>query len=235
MKAINFVPLARRRARAVRKRLRGWGAGVCFWCGLLAVVGVLLFEGSLSAEAAREKERLDMMTRRLAEHDKELATTRVEVSRLQQRTDASALVTDHPDWSALLVMLAQERGKTVVLESVEVNRLFARPAALPVTLGPKPDKPARNSKESERPPGEAYLVRIMAVGESVRAAQGFVVRLEEQGLFDKVALIETRPSPAHGGATWFRVDCDVADVKRAPQPPTKSAAAGSAQPAEKIP
>lgn len=228
MNSINLIPAAIRHARRTRTRLHGWGAGLVLWCGILALAGLLMVREGDRGSSLAARERVQRLTDSVDAAVKELAAADAELARLERLAETQSLVTDHPDWSRLTVLIAMVRGPSVAVEMCEVARMHARPQAVakparPASApgaAPPPLTPAQRAEQAQLPPGEAYIVRINGLAQSVREAQAFVVRLEEQGVFDSVSLIETRPQQTRGiDTTWFRVECRLADQKSSPATP----------------
>ncbi|MGQ0628788.1 MAG: hypothetical protein ACT4PL_11895 [Phycisphaerales bacterium] len=219
MKPINLIPAERRRLRALRKRLAAWSGGLLLWCGLVAAAGAIILASADSRARDDAERRRTAAADALKLTESELATLRAAIDRAERAAEASDLVEDHPDWSTLLALINQRRGGEIALESLEVQRLVARPGTQPVI---KADRPATRAKGEDPPPGEVYAIHLTGLALTVGEAQRFVVRLEESGVFDTVALHDTAPRALTGAeVTSFRVECRIADRARPAATPAK--------------
>ena len=97
----------------------------------------------------------------------------------------------------LLALLANTKGEDVVLRSVSVG-----PAPVP------PPPPVERGKPVPPPPAPETLLEVMGVGQTQLAVSQHVLRLEQTGLFSKVALLDTgREAFLNSSAIAFRLQC----------------------------
>jgi hypothetical protein len=229
--ALNFIPADVRAARACARRVR-------VWCVVSGVSAAAFLGGAWvwSVQTGVERERADAQAQarqaqtKLDEAAKELAALTKDLAGAQRDAEFAALVGQHPDWAALLALLASIRGEDVALEGLEVERLAVAqapgnaargaPGARPSPAGGQAVQGGSGGAGRERAAREPddYLVRLAAVAANAAAAQQFVVRLEALGLFDAVQLIETRPRALRTGeGAAFRVECRLGERDRPEQ------------------
>jgi hypothetical protein len=118
--------------------------------------------------------------------------------------EANRTVAEQPDWSVLLALLGSVKGDDVVLRSVAVG-----PAPVPAPPPPERGKPA------PPPVVPDTILDVMGVGQTQLAVSQHVLRLEQTGLFSKVALLDTgREAFVNGNAIAFRLQCVFGEPKQ---------------------
>lgn len=188
MNRINLISQSRRQARAHRVRCRWWIVGFVGYTIALASV-CMLYSG------------LDTFTDtgslndQLAELDAELATVNAEQAQIRPQLTEQRLVltagrsiTDQPDWSMLLIYLADELlGDDVVLGGCTLE-------------------PLAGEGESVNFQDATMSVTLTGHAKSTSAVSKFVLRLEASGLFNRVVLERTNREPfLDGQAIAFEV------------------------------
>jgi Tfp pilus assembly protein PilN len=140
----------------------------------------------------------DRLAARAKENAAEQAQVKDLTSQLQNSRrvlDANHAVGDQPDWSILLAMVAKMTEEKVVLRAFQVA-----PRVVPGSE-PKP------GSEGETDPGR-FLLKIKAFAKSQDEVTAFVLRLEHEGLFEKVDLLESKSEPfGSAEAVGFRLEC----------------------------
>lgn len=201
MKSVNLLPPARFAARRMRRRARGWAASLALYVVCLVVVAPIA--APTVSEAARETESKIVATEREIERaEAEMAELKPKLIAAQQALDAARSVSEHPDWSVVLMMMAALREDEVVLESCDLAE--TRPAA--------PAKPAASKGATPAQPVQADGAVVTASGyaRSPVGVTGYALRLEKAGVFRDVQIAETGPREYRGAAmTWFRIKCRV--------------------------
>jgi hypothetical protein len=133
MKSVNLIPAPRRDAKR-RRKVRNACAAACggYAAALACAVGVahLLWSGAsaaLDGQLASADAEIQRLERQGGDARAELATARATI-------EANRTVSEQPDWSVLLVLLAKETGEDVVLRSISIAPPFV-PSAPPPPSG----------------------------------------------------------------------------------------------------
>ncbi len=189
MMRVNLIPLERRHRMRCRVHLRGW---------ILAGAAYLLLLGVASVTAgmawARDdgpiRDELALVSEKLARSQSQHSAVRSELTETTAVLEAQRAVGDQPDWAILLALLDDIRGDEIV---------FRR-----ILLSPVGDE-GRTTEQSA-----AQIMRLVleGYGRTQPDVSGFVLRLEQVVVFDKVKLIDTRREPFLADhAVAFRVEC----------------------------
>ncbi len=182
----------RRRTRAWSLALAAYGIGIFVtWSGFATAMRI----PSPAVALADVQSRLDA---RETEH----ANLVKAISKLKSQSDLMEGVTDHPDWSLLLALIANAGAQEVGLQRLT---LVATPSAATV-------------KGSDIPEHGPWSLALAGAAPSQRSATEFVTRLEKLGIFNSVTLTETRERADAAGGTVqvdFAVLC-VLTEKEAP-------------------
>jgi hypothetical protein len=179
-------------------------------CGVyavLVVVGVAFFRTMLQATSASGTDgraltgRLSDAAEQIDRNRSALAAAETMLSEAESQLRASRAITDQPDWSQLLALLARKSEGQVVLRACIV-----RPREMPAVAAPRPGMP-------KSPPAEpAILVNLSGLGTSQGAVSEYALRLESTGLFQRVALLDTTREPIDGlPLVAFRIECTLTD------------------------
>ena len=189
MNRVNLISQSRRQDRAHRVRCRLWGTGIAGYAAVITAACVVYFGMDTFAGTGPLHDKL-------AELDAELQSIESEQAQispvlLEQRLvlNAGRSITDQPDWSMLLIYLAEELlGDDVVLAGCMLEPLTEE---------------GQNHNQNT-----SMLVRLAGYGKSAPAVSQFVLRLEESSLFNKVTLEKTNREPfLNGQAIVFEVHC----------------------------
>lgn len=216
MNSVNFIPagvLARQRVRRAR---RAWVLGLGLATLVLGPVAAGLNRlGRGALESVRQhRVRAEEAAELGGARERQMAGVRHDLERRLAVLDAIA---GHPDWSRVLLLLAQVRGEEAAFDQITLERRTVTPAAAPGTAaaaapagrGTGGDGEAAGRAASARPPAPVTVMALNLEGPSrtPAAAAGLVVRLEATGLFESVRLVQTRPDGRHGPASMgFRVE-----------------------------
>jgi Tfp pilus assembly protein PilN len=189
---VNLIPTDRRLARQRRTRLRRWiGAGVA-WAGLVvaACVGAQCTWGgnfgATASELTRSQQQISELTQKLNAARRQLAEAQI------SKQTAQAL-SDQPDWSILFNLLSSTLDDEVMLREIQIE---------PQGKGQKAeDRTASNTE---------YTVSLRGFAKSQPAVSQFVLRLQQNGLFDDVKLLRTGREPvANTSAVTFDIACEI--------------------------
>jgi hypothetical protein len=123
---------------------------------------------------------------------------------------ASRSISEQPDWSALMALLAAKAGDEIVLKTCLVRpRDLDHAVASPRSQGQGAVDGATGA--TQPPPAEPSMVLgLSGLGLSQAAVSQFILRLEGTRLFAKVTLIDTsRASFERMDVVGFRIECSL--------------------------
>ncbi|MEL7087819.1 MAG: PilN domain-containing protein [Planctomycetota bacterium] len=190
-RGINLIPapllaqrVERRRAR-LGLRLTAAALSLLF----LATLGYLGLHAPRSVDAAAGASAVT--AEQVSLLNQSVAATRAELDEAQRRLQGSRVLSERPDWSALMRLVAAA-GQDVVLRSFGLT-----------TTGPTIDAGA--------------TLRLGGIAPDPGAVSSFALRLEGSGLFDRVT-IETSGREPYGRqtATAFTLRCELFGGQSAP-------------------
>lgn len=191
MISVNLIPSERKFARARRTRIRRW-----LWAGgvyALALAGALVWARyRLGVEPDAIDARLVAVAGDIQSAERKAESLRAVLAAAKKELAASRAVTDHPDWSILLGLVSGLREGEIVLDSCELAPIEPVPGAAPT--------------------GRRYLLRLGGIGREQPDIPRFVLRLEQTGLFERVAIVDSRArSVGEAEVHGFRVECTLRD------------------------
>lgn len=196
MRTINLLPAIVRERAAVRRRVRAWTVFGAIYIAALAGVGT-----TLRMMGSQENNKLasdgGRLTERVMQAEKELSKIRQQVQEHARALEASETVGVHPDWSILLAAIGRLREQEIVLQSVDIRAVEARPAA----KAKSENKDEQDGKPKSRTRMmESYVVALKGYGLSHGEVVKFVRRLEDLGPLRDVQLKEAKSQPYQGVA-----------------------------------
>ncbi|MBX3358936.1 MAG: hypothetical protein KF745_10980 [Phycisphaeraceae bacterium] len=206
MMTANLIPARRLKVTAARRTARRWIIG-----GTLYAMGLVGGLGAASAAWSTESTDLEY---RLAEQQSRLKSREAESHGLSRRIDdlkrrlaANRAVTEQPDWSVLLSLLAECLGDDAALRRFRLR----------VEQPPPPAKPTGDA--ASVPPARAtttlFVVQISGIAKEQSVPPQLVQKLQDSHLFDTVKLLETRLEPSTSGVQLvaFEVECRLGGQK----------------------
>lgn len=197
--AVNLLPAARRSRLRRRSRVRGWSVTAAVYA--LALLGVWWGLVSLRPSDSDAAAQLSDVALRAQARDAELRELDRQIGVARAKADLANGVRNHPDWSELLRVLGAARGDDVAIERVSLTT-----------------KNNVQGKAGDIPERGPWLLGIGGVASTRRAATEFVSRLESAGVFDRVALTETRErgeALAGGALVDFALTCELSEQGQA--------------------
>ena len=194
MKDVNLIPASRLNARRRRRRVRLWAAGGAAYAASL--LGVFLTYGHLGGGDRRaQADELDKTRARIQESRQAARAIQRDLAGAESVLQAARAVSDRPDWSIVLALLAKRLGEEVMLRQVLLK---------PGRIGPPSPAAAATPAGSHSP----YLLKLAGYGRSQEAVSRFVLDIERTGAFDQVTLIKTSREPFLAiDAVGFQVEC----------------------------
>jgi hypothetical protein len=202
MKSVNLIPAPRRDAKRRRRQRRACTAV----CGAYAIVlaGAVGFT-QLGWRTGGHSlgERLSATDAAIQRLEHQTAEARSELSAARATVEANRIVAEQPDWSILLALLAKTTGKDVVLKTITI--------APPTTLATPASNAANGGAVASKSTPE-FALEVSGVGRTPLAVSQHVLRLEQTGLFSKVALLDTgREAFLNENSVAFRLQCTFGD------------------------
>jgi hypothetical protein len=210
MKSVNLIPAPRRDAKR-RRRHRNVCAAACGAYGVLLTCALGVAHLMWSGAGAKLDEELASADAAIERTQRQADECRQELTAARATVEANRTVAEQPDWSVLLSLLGTTTGDDVVLRSVVIAPAAATPSALTsgqaaATVAAKLAKPAAAPE---------VVLEVHGVGRTQLAVQQHVLRVEQTGLFAKVALLDTGREPyLMQDAIAFRLQCTFGEPKQ---------------------
>lgn len=192
MQSRNLIPSHRREAARRRRRLKAWiGAVSVYAAALIAVYVGSVCAWGVDADALRR--RRAVTARRVEEINRQIESAQADLAQARRTLAANEAIGGHPDWSLLLMLLADNMNDGVVLRRCRLS---------------PPD--ADDALPAENADVVGWRLTMSGYGREVTAVSQFALALEETGLFDEVRLLKTVRQPFLAGqATHFQIRCDL--------------------------
>jgi hypothetical protein len=201
LNGVNLIPMARRRVRGRRARVRLWA--VLCGCYGLAVGGWYLWYGITSAvDAGSVAADLAAAQQRVADLEGKIKARAVRVAEADEAYEAALSISDQPDWGTLLAILGRGLGKDTVLSGCVLMPEAPRLASAEGGVAPA----------VEVRPG-AYVLTVSGLGRTQEDVSKYVLDLEQTNLFSRVTLKEARRTEfLTGQAVAFTIECAMVDA-----------------------
>lgn len=182
-RGINLIPAYRQAQRTERRRVGHGLTATAVYLSLLlcATTGYLVTNPPQSADAAAAELAVD--TERVALLQKQVNELKHDLAEADRQLAGGRVLSERPDWSTLLRLVALAAGKEVSLDAFAVE-----------TTGPTIEAGAR--------------VAVGGIASDPWTVSSFALRLEETGLFDLVEIESSRREPVRNRtATAFTIRC----------------------------
>ena len=198
---VNLIPSGRLAAKQRHARLRVWVALCCGYAVILSA-GVGICYAMWARHDTGLSDKIESTARQISESDRAIRKYRRELPQVQAALEASEAMGNQPDWSKLLVLLAEELGEQVVLNECKLSLLDGDVSGGPQTSA---------SYLKEVPLGQRrYKLSISGFGQTQTGVSRFVLRLEHIELFDEVRLMKSDRQPfLTGEAVAFNIECSI--------------------------
>ncbi len=195
MMRINLLPTARRNALARLIRIKRWavaiGTGAAILAGSLATARIAWPDERAdlrTVQAALQANQLDIVANVAALNDR--------VKRKKEALHTASKISDRPDWSILLALIADRTQKHIVLTHLTIEP--APPILQPTNRTKKPS--------TQEQPHRTLILR--GVGTSAHQVSLFSVRLEDLSLFERVVIEQSaRSQSGQLGSIDFTIRC----------------------------
>lgn len=212
MNGVNLIPASHRDAKRRRVRARAWIGGCGAYALFLVVLCVAMRAASVAPPPARAGEA-DAATNRIQELNAAIAHENKSLAQVEASRAASRAVSDRPNWSALLAIIASKLDGDTVLSRCRID-----PLVMPPTTKDASAKPAVAAKVGEKivTPPRQFQLELGGMSRSQGAVSDLVLRLQETGLFEGVELVKTSREPFLAKeAIAFQIRCLLKERPRA--------------------
>lgn len=228
---LNLLPAWRVVRRRVHRRMSVWAVVLAAYAAGLGV-SALVVHGPGDEETLRLRAQADAARDEAERTQREHAQTMAALASKSRLLEASRTVGVHPDWSLLLEGLAELRGERVVLSSLDLkavetqvtdaqNKSTRSSSSRGSSDGSGTSAPGKAASGKDgagktgadlgskaAAPREAYTLRLTGMGATHSEVMAFVRRLEAQGPFKDVSVLDTRAQKAGAGElTRFEIEC----------------------------
>jgi hypothetical protein len=197
---IDLIPARIRAARLTAARVRMWTLVCGGYLGFLVCVCAAV-AAATDSEPTRLADRLNAQVKENENCKNQVSARTAQLQAKRRVLDANHAVGDQPDWSILLAMVANLTQDQVVLREFHF------------TPRPPPSGVPADSKGGDQGGGEdsgRFILKIKAFARTQEQVGAFVLRLEGDGLFEKVELIESkREAFGSGDAVGFSIECGI--------------------------
>ena len=206
---INLIPSYRILAARRRLRLQQWLSISLVYCIVVVVVaaGLMRSLGQDDVELYDQLTMLDEQGTRVAE---EVEQGHIRLQETKLVLAANQAVSRPPDWSPLMIMLADVQGDDIVMSQWTLQPLNRdTDLARPRTLDPSAadDKPLAQTSQ--------YRLDLKGFGRTQGGVSHFVLRLEQVPLFDHVSVQQIRRETFMSGrAVNFEVACMIGGAEQ---------------------
>jgi len=205
MASVNLIPRSRYIAQKRTLRGRRWLVGAMAYIALLGAIHLALaVSGARTVNADDQIEALEAKTQSITN---EVAALTAQLEQARSVLQAGRVLSDQPDWSILMALLAKTTQSRIALTEVVLN------------TGAGPD--ARNTAAAAdsltcRHAMHDYLLTVRGIARTQIDVAQFAMRLENTRLFDHVMMRKaSRTTFAAEEATAFEIDCGLIDGKGA--------------------
>lgn len=186
MSDINLIPAYRINARRGRDHRRLWYfvlSGYALALALVWVVGARLVLTGDDPEALTEKAATQIL-----QTSAQRADLRARLIEARDELDASNWINERPDWSILLALIGRSTGPDVVISHLSLTG----------------DSGPRRGTATDEP----RAVHLGCLARRQAAVSAFALRLEQSGLFRRVAILNTNREYYQGEpAIAFNIEC----------------------------
>ena len=204
MTGVNLAPASRKYALLCQKRIRVWASGGVAYGVVLLVTYAVCFAHWNDADAQVDDQAAGVL-RHINESNQALSELRVKLTTARVALRASSLLTENPDWSVVLRLLARNLGKELVLSRCQMQSSRER---APGDVDPVSAAVARPISQ---------FIHLVGFARSQAAISAFALRLEQTGLFVEVNILETKREPFLSGEAFaFSLMCSIADSGSSP-------------------
>jgi len=202
---VNLVPVPRQVQKCRRARIRLWLKMSGAYVTVIALALFFVYTIWKVDNAALAKD-LDTTALRVKQHSSSMLRLRKELARITTILQTSRAIKRQPDWSKLLVIIADTLGQDIVLNQCEVVTLDQNGREISGDQQESLSSQAVTSLLSAR----QYRLTLAGFGRQHSAVSKFVVQLEQSGLFNSVSLLNNqRQDLLDQSVIVFSIECQM--------------------------
>lgn len=195
----NLLPIPRRRLLARQDRTAKWTIVVALYSVALGCLWLGSRQYVAGGRSGLER-RVAAIETEKAGVESAIAGLREKSTRVQASLATARSIADHPDWSVLLSLIANIRGR-----DIEVDR---------IALGPRKVE----AKPVAGKAAKGVWVRVSGLGKDHQAIAQFALRLEGAGIFERVALSDASKNASEPeGLVGFEIEAQIDESVGAPK------------------
>ena len=200
---VNLIPEQRQIRKHHRARMRFW-VQISVMYMMLIGAGLFFLHTLWKADHAALADDLQATAQQTQQYNTAMLRLRKELARISTTLQTSRAIKRQPDWSKLLVILAQTLGPEIVLNQCEVATLDSH--GRPITGNHQEGLTAQ--AVSTLLSARQYRLTLAGLGREHSAVSRFVVQLEQSGLFDSVTLLNNQRQDFLGQSVIvFDIEC----------------------------
>lgn len=181
---VNLIPTNRRRARQYRTQMRYWIVICGSYCVVILVVFAILRTGH-AGDSRTHAGELEGVTEQIQKTNHAIALLRPELAAAQRMLEVTEAVTQQPNWSLFLALLAHQLHGEIVLHGCTLEPDNAAAATQEDLNLDSNDGRIGHEQDS-------FIFRVDGMGRTQATVSQFVLRLERCGLFSQVTLVNTQ-------------------------------------------
>jgi Tfp pilus assembly protein PilN len=205
MADVNLVPEQRQVRRRRRARTRLWLRMSGAYVTVMALA--LFFVHTVwKVDNAALAEDLNATVSRVKQYSSSMLRLRKELARISTILQTSRAIRRQPDWSKLLVIIADTLDQDIVLNKCEIATLDKDGREISGRQQEALTSQAVTSLLSAR----QYRLTLAGLGRQHSAVSKFAVQLEQSGLFDSVSLLNNqRQDVQNQSVIAFDIECQM--------------------------
>jgi Tfp pilus assembly protein PilN len=202
---VNLIPEQRQIRRRRRARTRLWLRMSGAYVTVMALA--LFFVHTVwKVDNAALAEDLNATVSRVKQYSSSMLRLRKELARISTILQTSRAIRRQPDWSKLLVIIADTLDQDIVLNKCEIATLDKDGREISGRQQEALTSQAVTSLLSAR----QYRLTLAGLGRQHSAVSKFAVQLEQSGLFDSVSLLNNqRQDVQNQSVIVFDIECQM--------------------------
>ena len=154
--------------------------------------------GLWSVDSKSIETQLSELESRISQTGQQITATQAQLQTADLMLKVNQAVSNQPDWSVLLVLLASELDDDVVLRQCKLTPQVKNGSS----AGSKDIDALSGQKD------QTYLLTLVGYGRTQAAVSRFILDMEQTGLFEQVKLIQTnREHFLSDNAVAFNAQC----------------------------
>ena len=205
MADVNLIPEQRQLRKRRNARIRLW---IQMSGAYSVAVALALFSLHMTwkVDNAALAEDLDSTAVRVKQYSSSMLRLRKELAKISTTLQTSRAIKRQPDWSKLLVIIADTLGQDIVLNSCEIATLDDTGREISGSRQEALTSQAVTTLLSAR----QYRLILTGLGREHTAVSRFVVQLEQSGLFGSVSLLNNqRQDVLNQSVVVFGIECQM--------------------------